>query len=51
MLPPLRAAGAFAGHLSAAGAALLGLQVGVPVAAGGGDNMMSAIGSGATRPG
>lgn len=51
MLPPLRAAGELAGRLSAAGAELLGLPAGLPVAAGGGDNMMSAIGSGAVRPG
>ncbi|MEC7584229.1 MAG: FGGY family carbohydrate kinase, partial [Planctomycetota bacterium] len=51
MLPPLLQAGQPAGHLSAAGAALLGLPVGLPVAAGGGDNMMAAIGAGATRSG
>lgn len=51
LLPPLRAAGELHGALSADGAALLGLPVGVPVSLGGGDNMMSAIGSGATRAG
>jgi xylulokinase len=54
LLPPLLAAGEPAGRLSPSGAALLGLRergVGLPVAAGGGDNMCSAIGSGATRPG
>jgi len=51
MLPPLRAAGQLAGRLSPAGAQLLGLQPGIPVATGGGDNMMAAIGSGATRAG
>jgi xylulokinase len=51
MLPPLVAPGAPAGRLSSAGAALLGLAPGIPVAAGGGDNMLSAVGSGATRPG
>lgn len=50
-LPPLIGAGEPAGTLSAEGAALLGLREGVLVSAGGGDNMMSAIGSGATRPG
>jgi len=51
MLPPLRGAGEFAGRLSAAGATLLGLAAGIPVATGGGDNMLAAIGAGATRPG
>ncbi|MCC7063563.1 MAG: xylulokinase [Planctomycetes bacterium] len=51
LLPPLLAPGALAGRLSASGANLLGLPEGLPVAAGGGDNMMSAIGSGATRAG
>lgn len=51
MLPPILAAGSTAGVLSAEGASLLGLEEGVLVAAGGGDNMMSAIGSGATSPG
>ncbi|MGE3171165.1 MAG: xylulokinase [Planctomycetota bacterium] len=51
MLPQLLPAGAVAGHLSADGARLLGLPTGVPLATGGGDNMMAAIGSGATRAG
>jgi len=51
MLPPLLGAGELAGRLDDRGAALLGLPAGIPVAAGGGDNMMSAIGAGATRPG
>lgn len=51
MLPPILSPGSPAGVLSAEGAALLGLSEGVVVAAGGGDNMMSAIGSGATSPG
>ncbi len=51
MLPPLRAPGTFAGRLTAAAAAALGLPPGVPVSTGGGDNMMSAIGSGATAAG
>ena len=50
-VPPLRRAGELLGPLSARGAALLGLPAGVPVALGGGDNMMSAIGSGATTAG
>jgi xylulokinase len=51
MLPPLLAPGEPAGALSADGAALLGLRAGLPVAAGSGDNMCSAVGSGATAPG
>ena len=51
MLPPLRAPGALAGRLTAAAAARLGLRPGIPVSTGGGDNMMAAIGSGATRAG
>ncbi|HZN40640.1 MAG TPA: xylulokinase [Planctomycetota bacterium] len=51
MLPALRAVGELAGRLSAAAAARIGLPAGIPVAPGGGDNMMSAIGSGATRAG
>ncbi len=54
MLPPLLAAGAPAGELTADGARWLGLPasaIGALVAAGGGDNMMSAVGSGATRAG
>ncbi len=51
LLPPLLGPGEVAGPLNPAGAALLGLSAGIPVATGGGDNMLSAIGSGATRPG
>ena len=51
LVPPLIGAGEPAGRLSPSGAALLGLREGVPVAAGAGDNMAAAIGSGATRPG
>jgi len=51
MLPELIDAGASVAPLSAEGAALTGLPEGIVVSAGGGDNMMSAIGSGATRPG
>ena len=50
-MPPLLDAGALAGSLAANTAELLGLPAGIAVAAGGGDNMMSAIGSGATEPG
>lgn len=51
MLPELLAPGVPAGTLSASAAGRLGLPAGITVAAGGGDNMMSAIGSGATRTG
>lgn len=51
LVPGLVAAGEPAGRLHADGAKLLGLREGTLVSAGGGDNMMSAIGSGATRPG
>jgi xylulokinase len=51
LLPPLLAPGAPSGELSRDGARLLGLRPGIPVAAGGGDNMMAAIGSGATQSG
>jgi D-xylulose kinase len=51
MLPDLVPAGEPAGELSASAARELGLPEGLLVAPGGGDNMMSAIGSGATRPG
>ena len=51
-VPPLIAANATAGALTQDAATWLGLDaVGVPVSAGGGDNMLSAIGSGATRSG
>lgn len=54
LLPPLMTAGEVAGTLDGRGARLLGLPpefVGVPLASGGGDNMLSAIGAGATREG
>lgn len=50
-LPALADAGAAAGYLRPAAAETLGLAPGIPVAAGGGDNMMSALGSGATCSG
>jgi xylulokinase len=53
-LPELLEPGEPAGALDARGARLLGLEddaLGVPVAAGGGDNMMSALGAGAAQPG
>ena len=50
-LPPLLPAGTPAGRLQASAAERLGLREGILVASGGGDNMMSAIGSGAPRAG
>ncbi|MDG2047373.1 MAG: xylulokinase [Halioglobus sp.] len=51
VLPNLVAADASIGHLGAQVAATLGLPAGIPVASGGGDNMMSAIGTGNVSPG
>ena len=51
MIPPLLEAGESAGLLSARAAKILHLEEGIPVASGGGDNMMSAIGSGAFETG
>jgi xylulokinase len=50
-LPALSPSDAPAGRLRAATAKQLGLYPGVLVSAGGGDNMMGAIGTGNTRPG
>lgn len=53
-LPALIDSNAIGGRLCAAGAAWLGLDaraVGTPLSSGGGDNMMAAIGAGATREG
>ena len=50
-LPPLRASDQAAGRLQATTAKALGLSAEVVVSAGGGDNMMGAIGTGNTRPG
>ncbi len=50
-VPNLVPSNSVAGALRGAAAETLGLTPGIPVSAGGGDNMMSAIGSGATRPG
>jgi xylulokinase len=51
MLPAVVPSNEPAGVLCDEGARMLGLDVGLLVASGGGDNMMSAIGSGATKPG
>ena len=50
-LPRLISSDQPAGRLQASTAEALGLQPGVLVSAGGGDNMMGAIGTGNTRPG
>jgi sugar (pentulose or hexulose) kinase len=50
-LPPLIPSDQPAGRLQAGAARELGLNPGVVVSAGGGDNMMGAIGTGNTRPG
>jgi xylulokinase len=51
MLPPLIASGSVAGMVSKAAANLYGIKEGTLVASGGGDNMMSAIGTGAVKDG
>lgn len=51
MFPRLIAADQPGGHVSKAAAEFFGLPEGIVVAPGGGDNMMSAIGSGATEKG
>jgi len=50
-LPPLIASGDIAGKVSKQASALYGIPEGVLVASGGGDNMMSAIGTGTVRDG
>ena len=50
-LPPLSASDAIAGTLRPEVAAKYGLSTGVIVSAGGGDNMMGAIGTGNVKPG
>ena len=50
-LPPLVRADEFIGTTTEACARRFGLPAGVPVSAGGGDNMMAAIGTGNVRPG
>ncbi|MDR1388353.1 MAG: xylulokinase [Treponema sp.] len=50
-LPRLVAPGAEAGTVSAEAAARYGISAGIPVAAGGGDNMMGAVGTGTVKDG
>jgi len=50
-LPPLKSSDAIAGRLTAERAASYGLSTDVIVSAGGGDNMMGAIGTGNVKPG
>lgn len=51
LLPQVQASDRPAGRLTTAAARRLGLKSGALVSAGGGDNMMGAIGTGNTRPG
>jgi len=51
ILPPLGAPEAMAGRLTAEAARHLGLQAGVPVAFGAGDQQAAAVGTGTVRPG
>ncbi len=50
-LPPLIGPTDLAGSLIPEAAEYFGLVPGIPISCGGGDNMMAAIGAGATRPG
>lgn len=50
-MPELTAPDGLAGAVSRAAAARYGIPAGIPVSAGGGDNMMGAIGTGAVRDG
>ena len=50
-LPPVAESRSILGELRPAAAQALGLPPGIPVSAGGGDNMCAAIGVGAVRPG
>lgn len=50
-LPVFVDAGEFIGETTADAAARFGIRPGIPVAVGGGDNMMGAIGTGNVRPG
>ena len=50
-LPPLRTDNQFIGSVSETAASKTGLPVGTPVAIGGGDNMMGALGTGNLSPG
>jgi len=51
MLPPLVESCDVAGHITPEAARLTGLKAGMPVAAGAGDNMAAAIGTGVVREG
>ena len=51
MLPPLVESCDVAGHITEEAARLTGLKAGMPVAAGAGDNMAAAIGTGVVREG
>ena len=51
LLPPVFESQVISGRVSAAGAALLGLPVGIPVVGGGGDSVIQTLGSGVIAPG
>ncbi|MXQ13315.1 xylulokinase [Microvirga makkahensis] len=51
LLPPCFESHEISGRVSASGAALFGLQPGIPVAGGGGDSVIQTIGSGVISPG
>jgi xylulokinase len=51
LLPRLAPSEAVAGHLTAAGAAMLGVAAGLPVAVGTGDDFSTALGGGVAEPG
>ena len=51
LLPACHESHEISGRVSAAGAALFGLPVGIPVAGGGGDSVIQTIGSGVIAPG
>lgn len=51
LLPPVIESDVPSGYVSEKAAAAFGIPVGIPVSSGGGDNMMSAIGTGTVRDG
>jgi xylulokinase len=51
LLPPVHASAAVVGHVTGEAALATGLQLGMPVVAGGADNACAAVGMGIVRPG